>query len=68
MGTELFYGDTLRHSLRLVLEIESFQIFATVHKSNVFSSAAKILLSNLSPNLSAYYLLSNQIFTALTYD
>lgn len=30
------------------------QIFAAVHKSNVLNSAAKILLSNLSPNLSAY--------------
>ena len=33
---------------------KKFQIFAAVHKANVFSSAAKILLSNLSPNLSAY--------------
>ena len=29
MGTELFYGD----ALRLVVEIESLQIFAAVHKS-----------------------------------
>ena len=34
---------------------KKFQIFAAIHKSNVFSSAAKILLSNLSPNLSAYH-------------
>jgi hypothetical protein len=33
MGTELFYGDALRHCLRLVVEIESLQIFAAVHKS-----------------------------------
>ena len=33
---------------------KKFQIFTAVHKSNVFSSAAKTLLSNLSPNLSAY--------------
>ena len=33
---------------------KKFQIFAAVHNSNVFNSAAKILLSNLSPNLSAY--------------
>ena len=33
---------------------KKFQIFTAVHKSNVFSSAAKLLLSNLSPNLSAY--------------
>ena len=32
-----------------------FQIFAAVHKLNVFSSATKILLSDLSPNMSAYY-------------
>jgi DGQHR domain-containing protein len=32
-GTELFNGDALRHCFRLVLEIESFQIFAAVHKS-----------------------------------
>ena len=32
---------------------KKFQIFVAVHKSNVFSSAAKILISNLSPNLSA---------------
>ena len=30
------------------------QIFAAEHKSNVLNSAAKLLLSNLSPNLSAY--------------
>ena len=30
------------------------QIFTAVHKSNVLNSAAKRLLSNLSPNLSAY--------------
>ena len=29
----MFNGDALRHCLRLVLEIESFQIFAAVHKS-----------------------------------
>ena len=33
---------------------KKFQIFAAVHKSNVLNSAAKILLSNLNPNLSAY--------------
>ena len=33
---------------------KKFQIFAAVHKSNVLNSAAKILLSYLSPNLSAY--------------
>ena len=32
---------------------KKFQIFAAVHKSNVLNSAAKRLLSNLSPNLSA---------------
>ena len=32
---------------------KTFQIFAAVHKSNVFSSATKLILSNLSPNLSA---------------
>ena len=37
------------------------QIFAAVHKSNVFNSAAKILLSNLSPNLSAYRVIRPQI-------
>ena len=31
-----------------------FQIFAAVQKSNVLNSAAKRLLYNLSPNLSAY--------------
>ena len=30
------------------------QIFTAVHKSNVLNSAAKLLLYNLSPNLSAY--------------
>ena len=35
--------------------IEKFQIFAAVHKSNVLNSATKLILSNLSPNLSAYY-------------
>lgn len=54
MGTELFYGDTLRHSLRLVLEIESFRIFATVHNIMFKCSATKVLLLNLSPNLSDY--------------
>ena len=33
---------------------KKFQIFAAVHKSNVLNSAAKLILSNLSPNLSAY--------------
>ena len=33
---------------------KKFQIFAAVHKSNVFGSAAKKPLSNLSTNLSAY--------------
>lgn len=33
---------------------KKFQIFAAVHKSNVLNSAAKRLLYNLSPNLSAY--------------
>ena len=32
---------------------KKFQIFVAVHKSNVFSSATKLILSNLSPNLSA---------------
>ena len=32
---------------------KKFQIFAAVHKSNIFSSATKLILSNLSPNLSA---------------
>ena len=31
-----------------------FQIFAAVHKSNVLNSATKLILSNLSSNLSAY--------------
>ena len=31
-----------------------FQIFTAVHKSNVLNSAAKLILSNLCPNLSAY--------------
>ena len=50
-----------------VLEIESFQIFAAVHKSDILSSAAKIMFSFLSPNLSAYVLEieSFQIFTAV---
>ena len=30
------------------------QSFSAVHKSNVLNSAAKLLLYNLSPNLSAY--------------
>ena len=30
------------------------QILAAVHKSNVLNSATKLILSNLSPNLSAY--------------
>ena len=34
--------------------IEKFQIFTAVHKSNVLNSATKLILSNLSPNLSAY--------------
>ena len=34
---------------------KKFQIFAAVHKSNVLNSAAKRLLSNLSPNLRAYF-------------
>ena len=33
---------------------KKFQIFAAVHKSNVLNSATKLILSNLSPNLSAY--------------
>ena len=32
---------------------KKFQIFAAVHKSNVLNSATKLILSNLSPNLSA---------------
>lgn len=32
---------------------KKFQIFTAVHKSNVLNSATKLILSNLSPNLSA---------------
>ncbi len=55
---------TVEHCLHLVLEIKSFQIFVAVHnfskirieklKTIYISSAAKLILSNLSPNLSAY--------------
>ena len=34
---------------------KTFQIFAAVHKSDVLKFAAKIKLSFLSPNLSAYW-------------
>ena len=46
--------DNLKASFHCTHLSKKFQVFAAVHKSNVFSSAAKILLSNLSPNLSAY--------------
>ena len=40
---------------------KKFQIFAAVHKSNVLNSAAKLLLSDLSPNLSADLILSSNL-------
>ena len=40
---------------------KKFQIFAAVHKSNVLNSAAKLILSNLSPNLSADLILSSNL-------
>ena len=46
--------DNLKASFHCSHLSKKFQIFAAVHNSNVFNSAAKILLSNLSPNLSAY--------------
>ena len=33
---------------------KKFQIFTAVYKLNVLNSAVKLLLSNLSPNLSTY--------------
>ena len=39
------------------------QIFAAVHKSNVFSSAAKIRLSNLSANLRAYTYMNTNVIS-----
>ena len=44
----------LSKSLILVLT-KKFQIFAAIHKSNILNSAAKLILSNLSPNLCTYY-------------
>ncbi len=46
--------DNLKASFHCSHLSKKFQIFTTGHKSNVLNSAAKLLLSNLSPNLSAY--------------
>ena len=46
--------DNLKASFHCSHLSKKFQIFTAVHKSNVLNSAAKIHLSNLSPNLSAY--------------
>ena len=69
IGKKAFIVLTYRKCFRLFLSMakfkqtcfahdlsKKFQIFTAVHKSNVFSSAAKILLSNLSPILSAYFM------------
>ena len=46
--------DNLKASFHCSHLSKKFQIFTAEHKSNVLNSTAKIHLSNLSPNLSAY--------------
>ena len=67
IGKQAFIVLTYRKSFILFLVMAKFKqacfahdlskkipIFTAVHKSNVLNSATKLILSNLSPNLSAY--------------
>ena len=66
--TKRLQGCPVRQRLRLIAEIEAFQIFITVHAVGFRIPAAKVMASEHSPNLTAYdYIVRKNNLGNITY-